>query len=258
MLAMEMIGTAFVLVMVMMSLLWLFYFFRRNASAVDLGWSLGFLIVAVVYGLMGDGDFWRKWIFTLMAFLWSGRLSWYLLRRFSSEHEDPRYKELLANLQGNLTLKVYFMFLFQGLLVILLSVPFLLVSLSQNSGLGTYELIGILIWALALWGETVSDNQLATFKKYPGNAERVCQEGWWYYSRHPNYFFEWMIWVGYFIFSLSIPYGFLMIYCPLLMLYLLLKVSGIPLTEELAVRRKGEAYRQYQQSTSAFVPWFKK
>jgi len=257
MLMMEMIGTGFVLMIALMSLLWLIYFFRRNASIVDIGWALGFVILATTYAVMGDGYFWRKWTFAAMGIIWAGRLGVYLLSRFKSEDEDPRYKVLLSGLQGNLSLKVYFMFLFQGLLVMLLSAPFLLVSVERSGGFGTLEIAGIIIWALALWGETTADSQLAQFKRYPGNKDRVCQEGWWFYSRHPNYFFEWLIWIGFFVFSLSVSYGFLMVYCPLLMLYLLLKVSGIPLTEELALSRKGEAYRQYQLTTSSFIPWLK-
>ena len=100
--------------------------------------------------------------------------------------------------------------------------------------------------------------QLKQFKANPANKGRVCQAGLWNFSRHPNYFFEWLVWVAFFLFALGSPWGWVTIYCPALMLFFLLKVTGIPMTEELAVKTKGDAYREYQRTTSVFVPWFKK
>jgi steroid 5-alpha reductase family enzyme len=111
---------------------------------------------------------------------------------------------------------------------------------------------------LALIGEAVADAQLAAFKRTPHAPGEVCQRGLWNYSRHPNYFFEWLIWVAWALFALASPYGWLAVACPLLMFYFLFRVTGIPATEAQALRSKGEAYRAYQRSTSAFVPWFKK
>lgn len=259
MLVMEMIGTGFVVVMALMASLWLVYLFRRNAAVVDIGWAFGFVLLAFIYALMGDGYFYRKWMFAAMAIIWGARLGYHLLKRYlEGGAEDPRYTEIIATFRENKNLKVLFLFLFQGLLVIILSVPFLMVSLDNQPEIGNFEITGLIVWALALWGETVADRQLARFKKYSGRSDAVCQEGWWFYSRHPNYFFEFMIWVGYFIFALSIPWGFLTIYCPLLMLVLLVKIYGIPMVEKQELLKKGETYRQYQQTTSAFIPWFKK
>jgi len=80
----------------------------------------------------------------------------------------------------------------------------------------------------------------------------------WNYSRHPNYFFEWLIWVAFALFALGSPYGYLGLVSPLLMLFFLFRVTGIPATEAQALRTKGEDYKQYQQTTSAFVPWFRR
>jgi steroid 5-alpha reductase family enzyme len=87
---------------------------------------------------------------------------------------------------------------------------------------------------------------------------RACRVGLWRYSRHPNYFFEWLIWIAFFVFALGSPYGWITVYCPLLMLYFLLRVTGIPATEEQALKSRGEAYRECQRTTSVFVPWFPK
>lgn len=114
------------------------------------------------------------------------------------------------------------------------------------------------IWVVAFAGEVTADRQLLAFKTNPQNKGKTCQAGWWRYSRHPNYFFEWLIWVSYALFASSSPWGWLAWLCPATLLYLLFKVTGIPATEAQALRSRGEAYRRYQQTTSAFVPWFPK
>ena len=120
------------------------------------------------------------------------------------------------------------------------------------------ELAGAALWLLALGGEALADAQLAAFKRDSANKGRVCAVGLWRFSRHPNYFFEWLIWVAFFVFALGSPRGWVAIIGPASILYLLLRVTGIPLTEEQALRSKGDAYRRYQQTTSAFIPWFPK
>ncbi|MBC7864198.1 MAG: DUF1295 domain-containing protein [Bacteroidia bacterium] len=116
----------------------------------------------------------------------------------------------------------------------------------------------IVLWFLCICGEGLSDLQLKLFKKDPANKGKVCQKGLWNYSRHPNYFFQLMIWVSVLIFALGSKYGWIAVVCPLSIGYLIFKVTGIPMTEEQALRSKGEAYKEYQRTTSAFIPWFKK
>jgi steroid 5-alpha reductase family enzyme len=122
----------------------------------------------------------------------------------------------------------------------------------------SFEVFGLLLWMGGLMGETIADAQLTFFKeRNPANANQVCEEGLWYYSRHPNYFFEWIIWIAYFVMALASPYGWIAIISPILILYLLLKVTGAPLVEAEGIRTKGDAYRLYQERTSEFFPWFK-
>lgn len=146
----------------------------------------------------------------------------------------------------------------QGVLLVVLSVPFLLACLNGQVGLSPLEYIGVVIWLMALTGESLADHQLKRFRANPANKGRVCQAGLWHYSRHPNYFFEWLVWVAFFVFAAASQWGWVTIYCPALMLFFLLKVTGIPMTEELSVKNKGDEYHAYQRSTSAFVPWFRK
>jgi steroid 5-alpha reductase family enzyme len=116
------------------------------------------------------------------------------------------------------------------------------------------EWAGAALWLIAISGEALSDAQLSWFKRSPANRGQVCDAGLWRYSRHPNYFFEWLIWVSYFLFASAAPWGWVSILSPACILFLLLRVTGIPATEEQSVRSKGDLYRRYQERTSAFVP----
>jgi steroid 5-alpha reductase family enzyme len=117
------------------------------------------------------------------------------------------------------------------------------------------EWLAIALWAGALAGESVADRQLERFKADAHSRGRVCRSGLWRYSRHPNYFFEWLVWVAYALAATTAPWGALAWACPAVMLFLLFRVTGIPATEAHALRSRGEAYRDYQRTTSAFVPW---
>jgi steroid 5-alpha reductase family enzyme len=144
----------------------------------------------------------------------------------------------------------------QAALNVFLSLPLLIASLNPAPALGALEWLGFAIWLVGLGGESLADRQLARFKADRGNKGRVCAVGLWRYSRHPNYFFEWTIWIGYATFALaSPPWGYAGLLMPALMLHFLLNVTGVRATEDQALRSKGEAYRDYQARTSAFVPW---
>jgi steroid 5-alpha reductase family enzyme len=120
--------------------------------------------------------------------------------------------------------------------------------------LTTLEYIGAFIWLVGLVGESTADQQLKTFKGDTNNKGKVCDIGLWGWSRHPNYFFEWTIWIGYATFALASPYGWLALPLPFMMLHFLLNVTGVKATEEQALRSKGEAYAHYQRTVSAFIP----
>lgn len=241
----------------MMFLLWLIHLGIRNASVVDPGWAFGIPLLAVVYAVMGPGYFWRRWLLAGMAAIWGVRLGTYLLLRIVGKPEEGRYQELRRQWQHHLALRFLAFFEFQALLDLLLSLPFLLAALNPRTTLSLLEYAGFALWLVALAGEAVADGQLAAFKRDSSSHGQVCQRGLWNYSRHPNYFFEWLIWLAWALFALASPYGWMALVCPVLMFYFLFRVTGIPATEAQALRSKGEAYRRYQQTTSAFVPWFK-
>ena len=228
-----------------------------NFGIVDIAWALGFAPLAAFYGLFAGGAFPRRMLITAMAALWSLRLGGYLARRVLGHlHiEDGRYQQLRRDWAGNLNAKMFQFFQFQALVLAALSVPFLLAARNPAPALHPLELAAAGLWIVALLSETLADAQLAAFKRHPANRGRVCDAGLWRWSRHPNYFCEWLVWVAFALYALASPWGWVALYAPALMLFFLLKVTGIKYTEDQLLRSKGEAYRTYQQRTSAFVPW---
>ncbi|MGV3757502.1 MAG: DUF1295 domain-containing protein [Verrucomicrobiota bacterium] len=251
---------AFTLCVMLMAFIWWLSVRIKNAGIVDIAWAAGFSVVAVLYGLLAHGDGTRRWLITSMAALWSLRLGGYLYFRVMGHHpvEDRRYAQLRLEWGAKADRKMFWFFQLQGALQLVLSLPFLLAALNPEPQVKLIEWGGFTVWLLALTGESVADAQLKQFKENPANKGGVCQVGLWRYSRHPNYFFEWLIWVGFFLFACGSPWGWVTFFCPLLMWHFLLKVTGIPMTEELAVKTKGEPYREYQRTTNKFVPWFPK
>lgn len=255
-----MLGTSLVLIEAVMLIFWCYYLIRRNVSVIDIGWGIGFIIAAAVYLILGNGYCWRKILVLTIVTIWALRLVKYLCHRFLPEKEDPRYELLLTKwpFSGYPHFQVLTLFAFQGFLITLLSLPFALMDQNVFPYFSTFEVFGLLIWMGGLVGEAVADWQLDQFKQNPAMVGQVCDQGLWKHSRHPNYFFEWVIWLGLGLMALSAPYGWLGLISPVLMLVLLVKISGIPLVEEQALKSKGEAYHDYQTRTSAFFPWFSK
>ncbi len=253
-------GWGALIVAVIFTLTWLLSLKLDNFSFVDVAWSYGLVFIAPLYAFAGDGHTPRKMLATAMAVLWSLRLGTYLLMRIGRHHphEDVRYQVLRTDWKDHLARHFFFFFQAQALLILLLSVPVLLACLNPAPQLSAIEIIGAVEWLIGISGEAVSDAQMGAFKHRPDSKGKVCQEGLWRYSRHPNYFFESMVWWGFWLFACGSPWGWITVYAPVMILYTLLRVTGIPLTEKCAVESKGEAYIEYQRTTSAFVPWARK
>jgi steroid 5-alpha reductase family enzyme len=250
------IGAAVTLTL--MLALWALHVQIRNAGVVDVGWAAGIGMLAVLYALYGSGDPSRRALAGILGGVWSLRLTLHLARRVGSEPEDGRYREMRIRWRTNVTAKFLAFFLLQGALDVFLAVPFLVASVDPRRGIGAFEIAGVALWLVSIWGESLADSQLRRFKAEPSNRGRVCRTGLWNHSRHPNYFFEWLVWCAFALFALGSPHGWVAIACPALMLYFLLRVTGIPATEQHALTSRGEEYREYQRSTSAFVPWRRK
>ena len=244
----------------LMAVVWRIAVRIRNAGIVDIAWALGFTPLALLYRLFGDGETARQNLITLMVVLWSVRLGYHLWKRVMGHHpeEDGRYRELRASVAGRENLFFFWFFQAQALLLVVLSIPCLLSNFDPRLRLGVTDWPGFALWLVAIGGEVLADRQLASFKADSANRGKVCNAGLWRYSRHPNYFVEWLVWVSLFLFALPAPWGWATIFAPALMLLFLLRVTGIPYTEQQSLRSKGDAYRAYQRSTSSFIPWFPK
>lgn len=241
-----------------MALAWLRQRSTRDATSVDVVWTVNLGLLALLYAALGDGAGPRRILLAVLVGAWCARLSLHLLRTrvLVADHgEDKRYAELREAWGERAQPRFFWLYQAQALLDALLSLPFLLVAMDGDAALGWLEGAAALVLAASVVGESVADSQLAAFKADPANRGRTCRSGLWRYSRHPNYFFEWLAWCAFALLALGAPWGWLGLSAPLLMLFLLLKVTGVPPAESQALRSRGDDYRAYQRTTSAFFPW---
>jgi steroid 5-alpha reductase family enzyme len=250
------LAIALIIASATMTLVWLASVRLRNAGIVDVAWSALFGVIALVYGVSGDAPPARRAVAAGMMMLWSARLAIHLWRRVGKhlEQEDGRYAALRERWGERADRRMFWFFQFQGLTNVALSVPIVLACNHRDPGFHLLEWAAVGLWLVALGGESLADAQLRHIKASPANRGLVMDRGLWRYSRHPNYFFEWLIWCSFALFALTAPYGWVALLSPALMLWFLLRVTGIPATEEQSLRSRGEAYRRYQETTSAFVP----
>jgi steroid 5-alpha reductase family enzyme len=249
----------FGLVVTMMCLLWLIYRATNKPMIVDAGWGFGLALIGIFYAYLGEGDSTRRLIIGAMTAIGGIRLGSYLLfTRILGKHHDARYDMLEKEWEKNIPFRYFLFYQYQAVAIILIAIQFIVIANNPSQKIALLEYTGIGIWLVSFIGQTTSDAQLNSFKNNPANKGKVCQVGLWNFSRHPNYFFEWLIWMAYLIFALSSEGGWIAIFAPGIMLYLLLRVTGIPLTEKNALSSKGDVYREYQRTTSPFIPWFKR
>lgn len=227
----------------------------RNAGWVDVGWTLALGALALVYAITGEGDANRRILIGLVGGLWSLRLVIHLLTdRVLGQPEESRYQRMRRWLGDRAAAGFFVFFLLQGLLAFGLAFVFWLGCQDPTPiPVGTDIAAGVLL-LISLAGEALADRQLSRFRRRDGNDGEVCREGLWGWSRHPNYFFTWLVWVAFALLSVQSPFGPWSLLAPAVMLVLILKVTGIPPTELQAVAKRGEKYRRYQREVSAFVP----
>jgi steroid 5-alpha reductase family enzyme len=241
----------------LMFLLWLIHFAIRNAAIVDVGWAGGLGLLAILYALLGRAYPPRAILIAAMGGIWGLRLALHLLlTRVIGQPEEGRYVQLRQEWRTNIPMKFLAFYEFQAVLCVVMSAPFLVPALNATPQFSIAGFAGPLVWLVGIIGEAAADAQLTAWRARPESRGKTCRYGLWKYSRHPNYFFEWLIWLGFAIFALGSPYGYVGLISPALILYFLLRVTGIPATEAQALRTRGDDYREYQRTTSAFVPWF--
>lgn len=225
----------------------------RNIGYVDVAWAGLMSLAALLAGLLSSGAAVPRMLTAAMGAIWGARLCIYLLRRVLHEAEDGRYQALRERWHGS-PVKFFVFFQLQAVVVALFALPFLAATNNPVEQVTFWTIAAIAVWVGAVGGESVADAQLAAFRDDATNKGKTCRTGLWAWSRHPNYFFEWLHWFAYVLLAIGSPYAWLAWLGPLVMLAFLYRVSGIPWTEQQALRSRGEDYRKYQREVSAFFP----
>jgi len=229
---------------------------KRNDLA-DIAWGLGFVLAAWVPAISFDITDARYILAAILVTIWGLRLSTHIFLRNRKKGEDKRYAQWRIDWGKWFLLRSFFqVFILQGLLLLLIVSPVILIATFSESVLGWLDLLGVLVWLVGFIFESVGDYQLGQFLKNPANKGMIMTQGLWQYTRHPNYFGEVTQWWGLFLIALSVPFGWIGVTGPIVISFLILKVSGIPMLERGFAGR--EDFEIYKRQTNAFFPWFKK
>jgi len=251
----QLVLAAWLLMAVVMTGVWLWQRKSGEADAVDLAWTAGLGATAVLYAAgLADGLVERRALVAALAVVWSGRLAYHLLKRVRTPGEDGRYTQLRAEWGADASRRLFRFFQYQALSVPLIGGHFMLAMLHPAGSLRAWDLLGAAVVILSVAGEASADRQLEAWRNDPANRGRTCRTGLWRYSRHPNYFFEWLHWCGYSVIAIGAPWWPATLIVPGIMYVLVRFVTGIPPTEAQSVRSRGDDYRRYQQTTNAFFP----
>jgi steroid 5-alpha reductase family enzyme len=234
---------------------WVVSLAMRDASIVDIVWGLAFVTVAVTAFVVGDGADPRRTLLLVLVGIWGLRLSGYLAKRNLGHGEDYRYQAMRARWGDRFGIvSLVVVFGLQGVLAWVVSLPVqLAATASDPSGLGPLAALGVALWAVGLVFETVGDAQLARFKADPANEGAVMDRGLWRYTRHPNYFGDFCVWWGIFAVAAETGPGRWGVVGPVVMSFLLLRVSGVAMLERTIGKRR-PGYAEYAARTSAFFP----
>jgi steroid 5-alpha reductase family enzyme len=254
----EIYGIVALVILGYMATIWIVSLILKNSSIVDIFWGAGFVLSNWVYfALTPDGFPARKWLVSVLVTIWGLRLSLYILWRNWGKPEDFRYHKWREEEGKRWWWFSFFkVFLLQGFLMWIISAPLLAAQISPTPAKLTFlDLIAALVWFIGFFFEAVGDWQMARFKANPANKGKVLNTGVWRYTRHPNYFGDAAQWWGYYLVAAAVSGGFWTIFSPILMTTLLLRVSGVALLEKSLKETKPQ-YREYIETTSAFVPWF--
>ena len=249
---------ALLVLLMAMTLAWVVQSMTRNAGWVDAFWSFGTALGGVVAGLrpLGATLTARQELVAAMILIWGLRLGLHIAERSTKGHEDVRYARLREAWGDKFPARMFAFLMIQAVAGWVLTFSPLVAARNAAPGLGVADLIGVAIMVVAVAGEAVADGQMRAFRRNPANKGRVMRRGLWAWSRHPNYFFQTFGWLAYPVIALGPPgsawIGVVALSGPVFMYYLLVHVSGIPPLEREMLASRGDAFRAYQASTSAF------
>lgn len=240
-------------VFVYMNLLFALALAVKKNDIVDVAWGLGFILIAALSLTLVPGYHPRRLLVSLLVLVWGMRLAGYIYLRNRGKKEDFRYAKWRKDWGRNWVLRSYLqVFLLQGFFMLTIAYPVFIYRGGSAPGWNWLDLIGLLVWLTGFFFEAVGDAQLRRFKLDSTNKGMIMDRGLWRYTRHPNYFGESAMWWGIFLISLSYPLGWTAIFSPVIITFLLLRVSGIPLLEKKY--QTDPAYREYVRRTSGFIP----
>lgn len=244
-------------ILLLMTGLWLLSLRLQNASIVDPFWGVGSIVVSLLVLFRSEAWNPRGVLLVGLTAVWGLRLSAYLYLRNSGHGEDRRYRAMREHHGTRFWwVSLLTVFLLQGVILWIVSFP-IQAGILNPSHVSPYlnwtDGLGVIIWLGGFLCEAAADSQMSHFQADSANAGRVMSQGLWRYSRHPNYFGEACVWWGIYLVACSAGAGWTL-FSPLLMTFLLLRVSGVTLLEKTIVSRRPE-YADYQRRTSAFIPW---
>jgi steroid 5-alpha reductase family enzyme len=245
---------AFAALIVLFAAVWVWQLKSENAGMVDPVWSFSLGAVAVFYGIVGDSAPLVRALVAIGGGIWGLRLGLHLWRRNAGKPEDPRYHRFRQQWGADAKRKMFWFFELQTVISMVLSLAFAVPAWRAGTPSIAWVVLAVLIWFASVIGEALADSQLRRFKENPGNRGTVCRAGLWRYSRHPNYFFECLHWVAYVVLAIGSPWVWLTLLAPVLMAWLLMKLSGVPMLEEHLVHSR-PGYAEYMRDTSPLIPW---
>ena len=246
--------------LVVMAAAWAFGLARRNGGWTDVFWTWGtgaILAAAALWPLTGSTPEPRQWLVAAFMVIWGARLGLYLTSRVAGHPEDIRYAGFRDGDPKTYAMRMLFVILPQAPAAALLAISVVLAARRPEAALDLRDALGVVVFALAIVGETISDAQMKRFRADPGSKGKVMDRGLWAWSRHPNYFFQWLGWVAYPVMALQIgqPITWLSLTAPAVMFVLLRYVSGVPLLEQTMLKSRGDLFREYQRRVSVFFPF---
>lgn len=252
--------TAFAAAFVFMTLVFWWARARGRYDVIDIAWGIVFIVIATAALVTSPGESQGSVQLLVLALvaIWGLRLALHIYQRWRTSHEeDHRYQQLrkdYAAKPGGVTWNMYLkVFLVQAMLAVIVCAPVIIVMGSMPAQLGVWSMIGFVVWAIGFFFEAVGDWQLRQFIANPEHKGKIMTRGLWKYTRHPNYFGEMTQWWGIFIIAWSVPYGWAGLIGPLVITWLLVFISGVPLTERHFRGRPG--WDEYVHRTSKLIPW---
>ncbi len=245
---------AFVALVLLFAAVWAWQLKTENAGMIDPVWAMSLGVVALLYGVLGVGAPSTRALVAIGGLAWGLRLGAHLWKRNYGQPEDARYHKFRVKWGEAASRKMFWFFEAQVVISMVLSLAFIVPAYRADAPAPPWTALAVVIWIASVIGEAIADRQLRRFKQNPANHGAVCRDGLWRYSRHPNYFFECLHWVAYVPLSIGIAWGWLTVLPPIVMAFLLLKMSGIPMVEE-SMAKKRPGYADYMRTTSALIPW---